>query len=233
MDVFNVGAGQVSTAASVDVVAAATVSPGKAKVAISFIGRDKDTDLAATIAGILAAMTGNAVYATPLPTLATLTTARDAFVAAVQGNDGGAAAVVRRNQARAAVEEVLRELAAYVQHACQGDLLRLLQSGFPAQRQRGVPAEQPLPAPTGLKVRRGNASGQVKVRCERMPSARLYQWRYASAQAPTEWTLVDTSSSSSETLEGLAAGTVYTWQVRAFGKRGASDWSQGVTLMAA
>jgi hypothetical protein len=233
MERVNVGAGQVSTAASVDVAAAVTANPGKAKVAVSFIGRDKDLVLAGMIAGILAAMTGNAVYAAPLPTLATLTTARDAFVAAVQGNDGGAAAVVKRNQARAAVEEVLRELAAYVQHACQGDLLRLMGSGFPAQSQRGVAVVQPLLPPTGLKVSRGNASGQVLVRCAQVPSARLYQWRYASAQTPTAWTLVDTSSSSAKTLEGLAAGTLYTLQVRALGKRGASDWSQGVTLMAA
>jgi len=207
--------------------------PGRAKVAVTFIGSSKDGDLAAAIAAILAAMTGNPTYPSPTPTLATLTNTGDAFVAAVQANDGGTAGVVRRNQARQAVEEVLRELAAYVQHASQGNKLRLLSSGFPAQRDRGAAVKQPIGPPVGLKVVRGKASGQLFVRCKRVPSARLYQWRYASAAVQGAWTLADTSSSTSDVIDGLAAGTLYTLQVRAYGKRGASDWSEGVSVIVA
>ena len=206
--------------------------PGRGKVATKFIGSDKDSDLAAAIARILAQMTGNALFPAPVPTLDTLKKAGDAFVVAVHGNDGGKAAVIHRDQTRAAVEEVLRELAAYVQLASQGDKLRIVRSGFPAQRERGVATAQPIGAPTGLKARRGTSSGQVHVRCASVPTARLYQWRYASAQAPGAWTVVETSSATSTVLEGLAAGALYTLQVRAYGKRGTSDWSEGVSLIA-
>ena len=90
---------------------------------------------------------------------------------------------------------------------------------------------QPIGPPVGLKLRRGKASGQVYMRCGRVPGARLYQWRYALGQTPTAWTLGDTSTSTSGMLEGLASGTLYVWQVRAYGKRGASDWSESASLM--
>ena len=234
MQSVNESAIQVSAAVAAEgtPVPAVAAKPGNAKVATTFIGRYKDVDLAAAIARILVAMAGNVAYPSPVPTLATLTTAGDAFVAAVHGNDGGTVAVVRRDQTRASVEELLRELAAYVQHACQGDLLRLLSSGFPAQRQRSAGVEQPLLPPTVVKLRNGNASGQVIARCAHVRSARLYQWRYATAQAPTVWTLEDTTSTIVYTLTGLIPATQYLMQVRAFGKSGASNWSDSVALIA-
>ena len=211
---------------------AGAVKPGRAKVGVTFITALKDDDLAAAIARILVGMTGNAAYLVPSPPLATLMTERDAFVAAVQANDGAAQQVVARDQARAPVEETLRELASYVQHACRGDLLTLLGSGFPAQRTRGPAPVQPVQAPVGLRLRRGKASGQVFVRCTPVEGARMYQWRFASVQAPTAWTLADTTAAAAFTLVGLVAGTQYLLQVRAFGRRGASDWSDSLTYVA-
>ena len=211
---------------------AGPVKPGHAKVAIRFVTQFKDRDLVAAIARILAGMTGNAAYPSPSPSLAELTAVRDAFEVAVLANDGGTRAVVARDQAREPAEAVLRELAAYVQHACKGDLLTLLGSGFPAQRPRGAPVVQPVQAPVGLKLRRGKASGQVFLRCTPVETARLYQWRFASVQAPNAWTVTDTTTAASFTLEGLAAGTQYLLQVRAFGLRGSSDWSDSMTYVA-
>jgi hypothetical protein len=204
---------------------------GRAKVSIAFIGNDKDIDLAAAIARILTAMTGNTVYPSPVPTLQALRMAGDAFAAAIHDNDGGTKAVLHRDEVRETAEELLRDLAAYVQHACRGDLLRLSSSGFPAQRQRAASVTQPIPAPTGVKVSNGNASGRVLARCARVRHARLYQWRYATAQAPTEWILGEALSTVACTLTGLAPATEYLLQVRALGTRGASDWSDIATLI--
>ena len=211
---------------------AVPVQPGRAKVGISFITALKDDDLAAAIARILVGMTGNAAYPLPSPSLANLMAARDAFVAAVHANDGAKQQVVARDLARAPVEEVLRELATFVQHACKGDLLTLLGSGFPAQRARGPVPVQPVQAPVGLRLRRGKASGQVLVRCTPVAGARVYQWRFATVQAPTAWTSADTTAAASYRLDGLVAGTQYLLQVRAFGRRGGSDWSESLTYVA-
>jgi len=232
MQTINESAKQVPAVAPEVATVAPAAASGDAKVAIAFIKSDKDGDLAAACNRILTAMTGNAGYSAPVPTLASLTTAHDAFVAAVQANDGGSKAVVARNQARTTLALAMRRLAAYVQHACEGNLLVLLASGFPAQRQRSAGVVQPLPAPTGLKLRQGNASGQVIARCNQVRSARLYQWRHATAEAPTMWTIEDTTSTVAYTFTGLTPGTQYLLQVRAFGKRGATDWSDSATLIA-
>ena len=208
------------------------VTPGRGKVSTSFVLKFKDDDLGAAIALILTGMTGNAVYPQPVPTLATLAAKGDAFKAAVQANDGGTVAVARRDQARGDVMDVLRLLATYVQHASEGDRVALLSSGFPLQRQRSVGSVQPIAAPTGLTIRRGKASGQAVVRCTRLPSARVYEWRYAPAATPTAWTLSDTAAAASRVLAGLASATLYVVQVRAHGRVGASDWSESVTLVA-
>jgi hypothetical protein len=208
------------------------VTAGRYKVATAFAQRMKDDDLGAAIALIITGMTGNATYANPVPTLATLAAKGSAFTTAVQANDGGAGAVVRRDKARTDMEQVLRLLATYVQHASEGDRVALLSSGFPLQRQRGGAAVQPIAAPTGLKIRRGNASGQAVVRCTRVPTARVYEWRYAPAATPNVWTLSDTAAAASRVIDGLVPATLYVVQVRAHGRVGASDWSESVTLVA-
>ena len=234
MEGVNGSASQVSAAVSAEGAPAPTlaVTPGRFKVATSFVLTFKDDDLSAAIALILTGMTANAVYPNPVPTLATLTAKGSAFTAAVQANDGGTGAVARRDQARVDVVAVLRQLAPYVQHASEGDRVTLLTSGFPLQRQRGGRSVQPIAAPTGLTIRRGKASGQAVVRCSRVPTARVYEWRYAPAATPTAWTLSETASAASRVLDGLVPATVYVVQVRAHGRVGASDWSESVTLVA-
>jgi len=234
MQGVNETANQVSAAVSAGgaPAPAAALTPGRYKVATAFLLRFKDDDLSAAIALILNAMTGNAAYPSPVPTLATLAASGSAFTAAVQANDGGTGAVARRDQARAGVVEVVRQLAPYVQHASEGDRVTLLTSGFPLQRLRGGGGAQPIAAPTGVKIRRGQASGQVVVRCTRVPTARVYEWRYAPAATPTAWTLTDTAAAASRVIEGLVPATQYVVQVRAHGRVGASDWSESVTEVA-
>ncbi|HTA64463.1 MAG TPA: hypothetical protein VK753_03080 [Xanthomonadaceae bacterium] len=139
-----------------------TAVPGNAKVSTRFITNVKDSDLAAAIAAILAAMTDNPAYPSPVPSLETLATTGAAFVAAMQANDGGRAQVALRDRTREAVEGVLRHLAAYVQHACLGDRVVLLASGFQPQIVRGATPRPPLVAPTGLRATCGHACGQVR-----------------------------------------------------------------------
>jgi len=209
--------------------ATAVVSlPGKAKVAIAFLNRDTDAALIVDSGRILAGMTANASYPAPVPALADVTTARNAFVAAVNGQ-GGPLVVIARRQLRVQLVALLRSLALYVQQNCKGDALILLGSGYPVQKTR-QPAGQ-LSAPVNLRLVRGTISGQLKARCNGVDQAGSYQWRYATAAAPTAWTEMDPTLSPSIVLSGLLRGTDYVVQVRAFGRLGPSDWSVGSTLM--
>ncbi|HTA65531.1 MAG TPA: fibronectin type III domain-containing protein [Xanthomonadaceae bacterium] len=211
---------------------ATAVRSALAKPAITFVSQDSDQGLIVAGGRILAAMTANAAYPNPMPSLAVLSAARDGFIAAVNANDRGKLAIAARDKARAPFEAALRELSMYVAQHCKGDLVTLLSSGYPAQRQRGAIAQIAPPTPGNLRVRPGPSSGQLVGRCERTPGAALFQWRYATAAAPTAFTVTDTSSKARVTLEGLVPGTQYLVQVRACGNRGSSDWSDAVVMYA-
>jgi hypothetical protein len=237
MNVLNSG-----TAASIDAVAVEAVSAPslsttpasgttarKARVSVGFIGRSTDAILIGQIQRILVAMTGNAAYASPKPTLATLADARTAFITAVDAAHDSKVAKATRQQQRASLEALLRQLAQYVQTTSAGDLPTLLSSGYPAQR-----TQQPvgvLPIPQNLRLRRGQLGGTLEARCKRVLKAGAYQWRYVAA--PGTWVVADPTLSASTTLRGLTAGTVYTVQVRSIGSSGPSEWSDAATLMVA
>ena len=211
---------------------ATAIRSALAKPAISIIGHSSDQGLIGLGGRILAAMTGNPAYPVPVPSLAVLSAARDGFIATVNANDRGRLAIAARDKAREPFEAALRQLSMYVAQHCQGDLVTLLSSGYPAQRQRGAIALIAPPTPGHLTVRQGPFSGQLVGRCERTPGAALYQWRFAAAAAPTAYTVTDTSSRALVTLEGLVPGTQYLVQVRACGNRGSSDWSNAVVVYA-
>jgi hypothetical protein len=211
---------------------ATAIRSALAKPAISFVGHSTDQGLIVTGGRIVAAMTANPAYPVPVPTLAVLSAARDGFIAAVNANDRGRLAIAARDKAREPYEAALRQLSMYVAQHCQGDLVTLLSSGYPAQRQRGAIALIAPPTPGNPRVRQGPSSGQLVGRCERTAGAALYQWRYATAAAPTAYTVTDTSSRARVTLEDLVPGTQYLVQVRACGNRGSSDWSDPVVVFA-
>jgi hypothetical protein len=201
-----------------------------AKVSISFLTTDTDAELIVDSGRIISAMTGNAGYPTPTPTMAVVGAARNEFITAVNGLDGSSGAVATRDVKRDALTALLRDLSLYVQQTCAGDLTLLLSSGYTAQKQR-QPAGQ-LSAPENLRLRRPELSGQLGARCNPNANAGSYQWRYATSAAPTVWTMADPTTSASTTLENLTPGTIYIVQVRAIGSAGPSDWSDPAMLMA-
>ena len=203
-----------------------------AKVAITPFTNSSDANLIVLLGRILDAMTGNANYPAPVPTLVALGTARTTFVSAVNALDRSRASIVRRNNARTAVVQTLRDLALYVQHASGGDMAKLISSGFPAQQPRRQPIGVLLP-PQNVTLRPARVSGQILARCKAVPQANAYQWRYASALAPTVWTQPDPVTTASFTLTNLVRGTDYIVQVRVLGAKGPSDWSDSARLMAA
>jgi hypothetical protein len=202
-----------------------------AKISISIFSSKKDADLVGASGRIVASMAGNPVYPLPKPTLAQVIAARDAYVGAVAVLDRGRLSIARRNATREPLVQLLRDLALYVQQASGGDRQKLLGSGYHVQKTR-QPTVVPNP-PQNLRLRPANISGKMLARCDTLPSAKSYQWRYASATAPTTWLQQDPTTSASCTIENLVPGTIYTVQVRAVSSMGVSGWSDVATLMAA
>jgi len=226
-------AGGHSTSAMDASLQASTASPGgagrPAKVAVSFVSRDTDAQFIIDTARIVAGMTGNAAFPTPVPTLANVVAARNAYLAAVTAGQDSRLARSLRQKTRLALVVLLRQLAHYAEDASAGDRTVLMSSGFPLQQGRS-PAGV-LAAPLQVRLAKGKTSGTAIARCRRIVRARAYQWRIAPAATPTAWSPVVTTFAAHAEFEGLTLTTMYVVQVCAVGTAGTGDWSETASLL--
>lgn len=199
---------------------------------ISFVNDDSDAQLIVDVGGIITGLTGNASYPAPSPTLAAVTAALNAFTTAVNDAIGGGVALTSaKNDRRAELVALVRELASYVQVACKGDMTVLLTSGFPIQKPTRNPIGQ-LPVPANLKVTLGTHTGQLNASAAPVFGAAVYNWRLSTAAAPTVVVQSAQTTAASNTFTGLTPGVVYNAEVNAVGAAGPSDWSDPVPQMA-
>jgi hypothetical protein len=202
------------------------------KPSISFLRNDTDAKLITDSRGIVADMTDNPHYPTPTPTLAVVTTAINDFETAVtNAEDGGKTLTAIKREKRAALEQLMRQLASYVQVACNGDMAALLSSGFPVQK----PTREPigvLQAPANLTVTFGPRSGELRASAEPVNGAGIYNWQLSTAANPAQLIQTLQTTAASNTFTGLTPGVVYQVVVNAVGSAGPSDWSDPISQMA-
>jgi hypothetical protein len=201
---------------------------GKAKVSVGFLSRDSAAKLGSDTGRVLTSLTGNAAFPAPNPTLAELTTANNAFLAAVSAAHDSKIARVQAKQQRANLCSLMRTLAHYVDVASAGDLPTLLSSGFTAQQQRKPVG--PMVPPENLRFVRGKVSGTATARCSKQSKATAYQWRCAQAATPTAWLPVVTTPAAHCVFQGLTPLTNYVVEVCAVGTAGSSNWSEPATV---
>ncbi len=123
----------------------------KPKVLIDF-SRYTDAELDQVAATIIAAMTDNTNFTTPVPALSLLSTALTAYRNALSAAAmGGEADTIFKDQQREALEELLVPLGLYVELESNGDEAVMLSSGYKVSKQP-TPVGQ-LPKPSNFKVR--------------------------------------------------------------------------------
>ena len=204
------------------------------KPSISFLNDDSDAQLIADVGSIITGLTGNTSYTTPAPTLAAVTTALNAFTTALADIDsagGGVTLTATKNDKRADLVALLRELASYVQVACKGDLTVLLSSGFPIQKPQRNPIGT-LPTPSNLTVTLGMQTGELDAAVAPVFGASIYNWRISTAAAPSVVLQSAQTTAASNSFTGLTPGVVYNVEANAVGAAGPSDWSAPVPQMA-
>lgn len=202
------------------------------KAAIGFLSTDGDNQLVGDVQGAIDGLTGNAHFPTPAPTLASVSTALAAFTAALaQAVNGGKEMTVAKNARRAELASLMRQLASYVTLTSDGDMEKLLSSGFPYQK----PVQTPvgiLPAPVAPTLNLGQQSGTLDASTSAIYGAATYNWRLALASAPTVFVqTAQTTGSRRITFKNLTPGQTYNVEVNAVGSSGPSDWSDPSTLM--
>jgi hypothetical protein len=201
------------------------------KPSIQWLNTDTNAELINDTNVILTALADNvAIYATPTPPLPALQTALDNFVTGVaNAAGGGPSATSARNNLRLILVGLMRQLASYVTVACQGDMTKLLLSGFPVQK----PTRQPvgvLPAPANVTVTLGGRSGEIIVKANPVFGSSIYNWRLVNA-ATGAVVQTNQTPAANTLFSGLTPGGTYTVTLNAVGTAGPSDWSSPVSQM--
>ena len=166
-----------------------------------------------------------------LPVLKLL--AEELTVANRGADDGSKTAKALRNEKRAALTTVLKDLGHYVE-TCNLDASAFRATGFtpiePRSRVTG-----PVEKTAILGVEHGNA-GQLLVNLKRTARARHYEIRYADVTdgAPTAWsTTVTTKVKGAVPINNLTPGRKYWFEARAFGQNAYTDWCESALRICA
>ena len=129
---------------------------------------------------------------------------------------------------------MFRLLGHYVEGTCKNDMTTFLSSGFAVDNGRQKNPPQPVSSPLILAVDQG-VTGQLLISIKKVANARHYELRHAVppvAGAKENWTIQTVGSTRPPAAENnLNPGTIYLFQVRAYGKLGFSDWSSPAQRM--
>jgi len=180
-------------------------------------------------------MFNNPAYPAPSVDMAAFKATIDAFSSAAAAvPEGGKAAITLRDKLRTEAIVMFRLLGHYVEANCKNDMNTFVSSGFVASTTGQRTPPQPVAVPSIVSVDQGN-SGQLLVSVQPVAKARSYELRFGlvpAAGGNVNWTTTQVASTKPATpINNLNRGGTYTFQVRAFGKLGFSDWSSQVEKM--
>lgn len=202
----------------------------KVKLGLSRLSPDEVVSLANTIK---TAMTGNANFTTPNPTLTAIgtliTTAQTKIAGYNTANAAAETALADRDTAVAALRAGLSQEGDYVQNVTNGDKTKIESAGMSVRDDA-----TPVGAPTqvlNLVVTAGDNDGTLDASWDPVRGAASYEIQTSlDPVSGTSWTFKQSASKSSATAAGLTSGTKMWVRVRAIGSGNATGpWSDPAT----
>ena len=190
-----------------------------AKVKLSLNSYNPD-GLVAFANTVKTAMTGNANFATPNPTLTafgTLITTANTKIAAYNSLVAAAeTGLADRDAALAALRAGFSQLGDYVQNVTAGDQVKIESAGIPV-RSAGTPTT--MTQVLDLALTPGDNPGSVDAMWKPVAGVRSYECQVNTVNPDVEanWSFKKSTSKSSVTLEGLTSGAKLWVRVRAIG----------------
>lgn len=177
--------------------------------------------------GIVKAMTGNAAFANPTPTLTSITSAitdlQTAETATLARTKGAAAT---RNEKKATLVTQLQQLRSYVQTTADANV----ETGASTIEGAGLAVRKTaVHAPRVFAAKPGDVSGSVKLVAAAAARRASYEWQYSIDGGKT-WVIAPGTLQAKTTISGLATGTTVQFKYRPVTKTGEGSWSQIVTL---
>jgi len=171
-------------------------------------------------------MTGNALYATPLPPAVDFLAQFTAYHNAVQAADAAETiyrnAVAIRDAERLAMVNMMNQRGGYVQTASNGNRQAIVSSGL-GVKNPPTPVTF-LAAPWNLRVDLNGEAGMVKIRWNAVYEAKNYVLQCSPDVTPRVWTQIASTGKCLVTMN-LEIGQTYVFRVAAQGKPGQSNWS--------
>ncbi len=183
---------------------------------------------------IVDAMTGNASYPTPAPTLSSVTNKMIALGSAY--TDGQAARLESLQKTQTLVDvdteadDLLGLLAAYVDNASGGDATVIQSAGMQV---RSEPAPVgPLPAPENLRPVEGEMPGEVALQWNPVSNAKSYSLQQTQdITVPASWVHVLNCTKGKLSVSGLTVGQRYWFRVAAVGSAGQGPFGEPASRM--
>jgi len=193
-----------------------------ARVALGLPRANKD--LVAFSKNVLAALTNNAHFPSPDPTLAVFSTDITAFDQTETTSFKDPSETAQRNTTKLKVVQDLHHLADYVQSIAEtaGDdsVAVITSSGFNVRKRAVV--DKPA-----FAAKDGPTSGSVRLAAKAVAHVATYYWEY-SLDAKT-WTRAPDTLKAGVTISGLTPGQLYSFRFRALTRTQAGDFSQIIT----
>jgi len=184
---------------------------------------------------IVGAMTGNANFTTPHPTLAEVTTAADALETAANAAQAARLEARRLTGARDTQEDelvqLITQLGGYVESVAGGDEAKIMSAGLET-RAAATPDNSAPAAPETLTATTGNQEGEIELSWDAVRGARSYVVERATDPQAGPWTASGVAPRSSLLIEGLESGKRYHFRVAAVTLNGQSPWSNHAVKVA-
>jgi len=198
------------------------------KISTAFV-KLSDAVFSSKSSDIYTSMLNNVYYVTPVPDLATVSAALQAYTnALIAAQTRERTAVQLKNQARVALTDNLKLLGVYVTLTANGDTAKLASSGYDMAKSRSP--KPPITKPENLVVVAGVNSGELDISVNTVANAMSYAYQYTTSSVTGDsiW-ITDISTSRKYTISGLVSGTKYTCRVGAVGSKNQIVYSDTVT----
>ena len=188
--------------------------------------------MATVVSTIILAMTGNVNFPDPVPTLEVVQTALDDYnlKLATATKRGSPEDTALKNESKAALALLMKQLAVYVTTAAGETLSVLLSSGFPVPNYPSIGQSPSLVE--GIKLKDGRQSGQLQLLFSSQRNVLLYEYQYTQEKDSLGELLwgdtYRTSSSRDNMIHAMPYSRCYV-RVRSVNRHGESEWSEAVS----